>query len=39
MIAEADAKRGFNVARRSGVTEAVLDDIKVRPFSVPCLPC
>jgi len=35
MIAEADAKRGFNIAKCSGVTEAVLDDIKVRSFPAP----
>ncbi|OAX43145.1 BRO1-domain-containing protein [Rhizopogon vinicolor AM-OR11-026] len=28
MIAEADAKKGFNIAKRAGVAEAVLNDVK-----------
>jgi len=32
MIAEADAKKGFNIAKRAGVAQAVLDDAKVHPY-------
>jgi len=35
MVAEADAKKGFNIAKRAGVADAVLDDVKVHSLSAP----
>jgi hypothetical protein len=39
MIAEADAKKGFNIAKRAGVAEAVLEDVKVHSLLAPRSSC
>jgi hypothetical protein len=37
MIAEADAKKAFNIAKRAGVAQAVISDVKVHSHLAPYL--
>lgn len=37
MIAEADAKKAFNIAKRAGVAQAVISDVKVHSYIAPYL--